>query len=259
MTLSRIVSALSLLATACSSSVGGDIEPETNTSTNSTTSGTGGSGAPGTGGAAATGTGGADDGLDDTTAQWVMERLPGHWSNATQVDEEPSFRAKDLWVCELVAPEIGDRVVYLERGDPSADLPDVQLILDIEAVSPWYYLAVARVYVPEEPGDWVGLCDGAVEPRSPPSELRGLGEPCDRSFSYNDGAGSITISVLGGPGCVPNAPEGAVDAFSSMSLTYESLAWLDTFSLEGGGNESDPPGDPKSYTPYLFTRVPELR
>jgi hypothetical protein len=196
------------------------------------------------GGSAATGTGGASA-LNEVTAQWVMERLPGRWSNAAQIEEMPTLRPKDLSVCALEAPALGDRVLYVERSDPSApDQPDVQIILDIEAISLEYNEAVAKVYVPEQAEVWVGLCDGATSRPAPPSELRGLGEDCDRGIAYNDGSGKSHMSVSGAVACVPHAPAGAVLARSRMAFDDWTLSAHDEFELEGGELlERDPPGE----------------
>ncbi len=259
---SRLLSALSLLVAACSSGEGGGIQPEPQAATSAgtgaggaTATGTGGATATGTGGATTTGTGGGPD-VNDATAELVMETLPGRWGNVAQVEETPSIPAKDLRVCRLAAPELGDRVLYVERSEPAApDLPDVQLILDVEANSPNYNQAVARVFVPEEPGVWVGLCEGATSPPTPPSELRGLGEACDRSFFYNDSTFFIKMSVSGGIDCVPGAPSGTVQAISEMTFNQDTLSSVDSFSLEGGEIERDPPGEDL----YMFTRNAEAR
>lgn len=226
MTHSTLVLPILLALAGCSARGSGDesspIGPEP-TSTASTQ--------PGTGGA-------PPSDLNYQTADWVMERLPGEYDSSAQVEEFPDLVGKHLWVCELDAPELGERVLYVERSNfGSLDSPDTQVVLAIDAASQNYNNAIARLYVPSDRATWVGLCRTANPTAPSPLEVA---DGCDHQFAYNDATLSTTMSVNASASCVQAAPPSAMAAFSEVIFDGSEVRWHDAYFFEGGEVVEDP-------------------
>jgi hypothetical protein len=242
---------LVLVCGACSADEGGGIKPEPQAAAQASSTTTTTSGGPtvsgGTGGH--DGSGGSGSGGDlpqtyDSAARWLYEHMPGHYDSIDQTSEPP-FPARVLGVCQLDAQGIGERVLYLERSPVDSEQPDRQLVLSLEPGEA-QYSGVARILRPEDPGTWIGLCEGATGPVAPPGEAAGQ-EGCSYVLGEVDGI-AVDSKDYVDPSCVGVADG---DRVKTSIFVTDQIRWRDRV-LEGDDLlYDDPPiGD------YEFTRIP---
>ncbi len=232
-----------LLLVACSSGTGGETSPIGPEPQDSTTS----SSATGTGG-------GPSEELNYQTANNFANGLPGEYDSSRQSEQDPSLEPKHFWACRLDAPELGERVVYLERSElETIDSPYVQLIISINAISGEYDRATAKLYVPDELGPWVGLCEGGPGQAMPTAVQELVG--CDTMVS-DDHTTSIWMESSGAS-CIPNAPEGTETGSNFFRLSSPGVIWRDEFRMEDGSLVLDPTGAPDARPEYALDRLGE--
>ncbi len=108
----------------------------------------------------------------EAMAQRAFEWLAGRFDSSAQSISQPSYFSIQLLGCEVVAEELGDRVLYIEQAQLAATdepyrqrLYQVESALDengeIEVISSVYSLAL--------PSSYVGLCGDASTTTFTPS------------------------------------------------------------------------------------------
>lgn len=195
---------------------------------------------------------GGDDPADDlnpATADWFVERLPGEWDSAAQSEADPTLVAKHLSACRIDAPELGERVVYLERSDlASVDEPFEQLVVAVAPISRWYSIAGATFFAPDDPAAWRGLC-GLEDQPSAPGPVREL-VGCEVEVNYDDTQFHLWMDYGPLPACDPRPPAGARSARTHLRF-QPRVWWTDAVLLEDGTTVHDPGADRE----YVLDRV----
>lgn len=229
--LAGFVTAVQAALAACSTSSGDDgtIQPDPQAG-----SGTG----------DASGAGGENPNWNTQTADLLASRLPGYYSNAAQAEASSGTIPRNhLRACRVLAPELGKRVIYLERSEEAA--PDgvrEQMVFVIEPMSPAYYEADIRVFRPSDRSAWIGACEGSMDIEAPGdvSEL----SACDWYASYNDATFSVSVGLdpASPPECIHGSPDGIRSGGTSLNVATGGITWTDFFTFPSGEVRQDPTG-----------------
>jgi CpeT protein len=204
------------------------------------TGGTAGSG--GSGGAGAGGAGGATPEVTERLYAW----LQGTFDSEAQSQTSPAYFAVGLRICPVSAPELGERVLYVEQAllsSPSA--PYRQRLYVIEP-TPGMEQTMGRSRVLElaEPSSHVGTCDdpaAALFTAQDASELVG----CHVDLAWD---GEQLVGGTDGASCASDF-QGATYATSEVTLTAERLE-----SWDRGFDESGEQVWGATQGPYVFDR-----
>ncbi len=112
----------------------------------------------GVGGHGEGGAGGAAVSFD--AAAEATRMLTGRFDSADQAALQPSYFPVQLFVCPLSAPELGERVLYVEQAVMSdLQAPYRQRLYVVDAVVGQSLQAVSRVFELNDPAAFVGLCE----------------------------------------------------------------------------------------------------
>lgn len=101
--------------------------------------------------------------------------LTGRFDSKEQADADKDFFAIQLWVCPITAPELGERVLYVEQAAMSAlDKPYRQRLYVLEsAPSEGRDPRVrSRIFTLADPGAAIGLCERAERPTMTASDAQ---------------------------------------------------------------------------------------
>jgi CpeT protein len=102
-------------------------------------------------------------------ADQAARLLVGRFDSAAQAASEPSYRAIQLTICRVNAPELGEHVLYLEQAQmDELEKPHRQRLYVVEARVPVATLVALRVYELRSPEQAVGFCARAGPQSFPP-------------------------------------------------------------------------------------------
>jgi hypothetical protein len=236
-----VASGLSLLLAACGAS------------NDEVAAGSGGQGAAGSAGAAgaagasAGGAGGNTASLSDKAEQYLV----GRFDSSQDSLDNPSHFAISLVICRVDAPELGERVLYVEQAklDQLAS-PYRQRLYVVEPGMEPNQEVRSRVFELVHAGAFVGLCDQAnVEHVAASAADEKAGCVVELTL---DAATDTFQGGTQGKGC-PSALAGAAYATSEVTLNQKELR-----SWDRGFDPSDTQVWGATDGPYVFARTSPL-
>ncbi len=238
----RPLGIFTLVLAACSSSSGDGIEPDPSTAP--ATSASSGAQAGGTGGG-----GGESSSSDQNRASnLAWARLQGEFDS---VDQEPLNEGgpippfpRRLVGCAVDAPELGERVVYVERSVVDGeDGPDRQFLLAFRAdprqTPLGGALAFATVLQPVDPSAWEGRCVPGANLELL-SDVQEGGEECFFSITMNE-VSTLTFSSPQMPVACVSSSLDAASVIVAFSVLFSNVVWIDNLFDEEGTSWFDPP------------------
>jgi CpeT protein len=87
-----------------------------------------------------------------------MRSLIGRYDSAEQAARDPAFKSIHLVICPALAPELGERVLYVEQASADAlDKPYRQRLYVVDSLGAEQ--VTSRVFELKNPTAAVGLCD----------------------------------------------------------------------------------------------------
>jgi CpeT protein len=176
------------------------------------------------------------------------EHLTGRFDSAAQAEADPSYFAIQLTTCPVLAPELGDTVLYVEQA--SMDTPAQPYRQRLYAIEQGRADGEARsvIYALTDPDAAVGLCD-----RDTPTFESGSWElraGCD-VFATWEADEERFVGGTEGAGCSSNLGEAA---YATSEVTVEAdrlLSWDRGFRADGSQAWGATDG------PYSFVRRSE--
>lgn len=264
--MASLTAAMLALAGCSSSSEGGSGEATatTTTATHATSAGAGsgggtgaesgpsGVGTTGAGGDAGSGGDGAGGELPDEyffAADAAYEYFQGDFDSygqLPQVEGDVVPPPRRLVGCAVDAPELGERVVYVERTDPESDGPPDRQFLMAFVPKPevGYYDALATILRPIDPTEWEGRCE-------PGTMMSLVGPVTDEDHCrftlqvFDDVFDELTTSFAGPMPAACWAPyAGASEVEPYLAAWGGRVDWLDELIAEDGTRTRDPATTP---------------
>lgn len=256
--MNRVVFAasMSLVLASCSSSGDGGSSSDAAT-TSAATSGSSGGQEPGAGGAGGAG-GGAPSLGQNYPSNMAWARFQGEFDSAGDGDDIPPT-ARRLVGCPVNAPELGDRVVYLERsridGEGDADRQFLVALQAAEQVGPSDNRAVGVIVQPADPAAWAGRCDGQTELELLSDVVDG-GE-CLMNLTMNE-IGGLSVSAPPMPAACLSAASQADQVSSIIVLGNDEIEWQDALTDVEGVTSYDPASEGSGYRLARRTPMPPV-
>lgn len=182
-----------------------------------------GSGATGAGGAG--GFGGSDGSGGETGTRAPVDEafrmLTGRFDSKDQADTAPAYYAVQLQTCVVSAPELGERVLYVEQAlMTKLGSPYRQRLFAIEGVAGTPSEVESRVYELTQPKAAVGLC--SQDPSKTFTAADAIArEGCTVRLSWNAEAKAF-VGGTNGKACASDL-NGASYATSEVTLDAEGL------------------------------------
>lgn len=200
------------------------------------------------GGCAETSSDGTTNGSSlPVAADEAFRWLTGRFDSKDQAESDPQYFAVQLQTCEVSAPEVGSRVLYVEQAMmTSLGKPYRQRLYALESVADDSTLVDSRVFELAQPQQAVGACDG-TEPMAFGSTEVELREGCTVRLAWDE----VTASFVGGTtgkDCTSQL-NGATYATSHVELRTDRI---DTW--DRGFDASDVQVWGASKGPYRFVR-----
>lgn len=183
---------------------------------------------------------------DSRAAAEAYQLLIGRYDSSAQAAKDPAFKTIHLAICPALAPDLGDRVLYVEQAAAEAlDKPYRQRLYVLEDRGPGE--AASRVFELKEPASAVGLCQRGGSARFERAQVEerqgcevGLRQAAPRSFVGSTRGKQCTSSL-----------RGASYATSEVRLVENGLT-----SWDRGFDSSDTQVWGATSGPYVFVRQP---
>ncbi|MEZ4370304.1 MAG: chromophore lyase CpcT/CpeT [Polyangiaceae bacterium] len=219
----------------------------------------GGASAGGAAGAASTGGVGGSAGMTDAEnaasggasseqVDQAFRWLTGRFDSSDQAQADPTYFPIQLETCEVSAPELGERVLYVEQARMDALAQPYRQRLYVVDPEPEGTRVVSRVFELEEPTRWIAAC-AAKEPLTATPEDARERTGC---AVHLEAQGDVLVGGTLGTECTSTL-NGASYATSEVTLDAASLASWDRGFAESGAQVWG-----ATAGPYVFTRRTEL-
>ncbi len=185
----------------------------------------------------------------ESIAPTYFRYLQGHFDSADQAADNASYYAIELTMCEVEAPELGARALYIEQA-VVGDAPYRQRIYVIEDGDQRDLQARSVMYELNYATPWAGFCDGeSTATGVVTTEYVSLLEGCDVTVEWDGerfSGGTVEGECLNDWG-------GATYATSAVTLTADRLeSWDQGWDANGDYVWGATAG------PYEFVRRTEL-
>jgi hypothetical protein len=188
-------------------------------------------GAGGDASAGGAGAGGASGG--EAPVDQLHRYLTGRFDSADQSMSEPEYFAVQLEACPVVAPELGERVLYIEQAVmTSLDAPYRQRLYVVQPGADPSTQAVSVVYELADPAAFVGACSEAT-PRDVTAAEAIERAGCEVLVDV-DGSGGF-VGGTQGTDC-ESSLQGASYATSEVTITQDLIASWDR-GYDASGNQ----------------------
>jgi hypothetical protein len=207
--------------------------------------GGGASGPTGSGGAGGTGGAGGGGGTSPIAAEEAFRLLTGTFDSADQADMSPTYFAIQLTTCPVDAPELGERVLYIEQAVlETVTQPYRQRFYVVSPGADPTTQAVSAVYELQDPDAFIGACDG---PKRTVTAAEAIARPgCDVLLTR-----ASALSFAGGTSgkACESTLQGASYATSEVTLDEVALE-----SWDRGYDDMDTQVWGATQGPYVFIR-----
>jgi len=162
----------------------------------------------------------------DRLAEW----LAGRFDSSAQARRDPEFLSVHLHVCPIEAPDLGERVLYVEQAmTDSLSRPYRQRLYGVEPIPGDEVRVVSRVMSFGDPAPLVGLCRGRTEWRADEHVI----EPRDGCDVVLDWDGEEFSGGTQGKDCTSSLA-GAAYATSEVTVSAERVhSWDPGFARNG--------------------------
>lgn len=191
-----------------------------------------------------------DSGIDprEAVADRLFQYLAGTFDSTAQAAMDARYFEIQLKVCPVDAPDIGERVLYVEQAVlASADRPYRQRIYVVE-YGEGEQDGVSRVYTVADEPSWVGACDEAT-PRTVTAAQITERSGCAVYLTWSEADGEFAGATRGNE-CASNL-QGASYATSEVVMTETEVR-----SWDRGYNDQGVQVWGAEAGPYVFVRQP---
>jgi CpeT protein len=182
---------------------------------------------------------------EDPTVTRAQEWLTGLFDSSEQAASSPSYFPIQLHICPISAPEIGERVLYVEQArmdTPTQPYRQRLYVVSAEAEG----VARSDVYELTEPASWVGACASAT-PRAASAADATLKAGCAVFLTWDEAQSTLTGGTRGSE-CASTLAD-ATYATSEVTLTADELR-----SWDRGFNDLNVQMWGATEGPYIFKR-----
>jgi hypothetical protein len=181
----------------------------------------------------------------ETSEARLFRLLTGRFDSSTQAAKDPGFHPVQLVTCEVEAPTLGARVLYVEQAMMATpDKPYRQRLYVVEAASGTPDQVVSRVFELADPAAKVGWCD-----KPAPRTI----EP----FATTEKVGcAVTLTLKGDRFVGGTVAKGCASALRGASYTTSevSVGEGDLTSWDRGYDAGDTQVWGAKDGPYVFDR-----